>query len=337
MLVNGLAMLLIIVLHATTVAGPCKLANELYTHQPGNDTVPPEINREMLEMFERFREKGAVSGNFISRFVNEADSQSAERFRQLLEEYRGAKALGEDPLEHEEFVELLAEEVDAWMAEETDTEPIKPQKEEKIVVEPDKFAEEPVVPDTTSPFIAAPGMQNMVRYHVQIAASTLPLSHEYLSGLFSGAGAVKSFEEDGWIKYYTGHFYSFAEAREALRNIDVEGAFITAYVNDYKLLAYRGRLVERVFSETTLQTFHNDPDDQFRVQIAANVRPLSDDQLRNIFPNIEKIGIIFEDGWFKYSIPAASDLSHSWEITRATGIEGAYVVRYKNGRLLPLR
>jgi hypothetical protein len=304
-----------------------------------SDSLAPRINEDMIRMFEDFKKRGAISETFYSKIIEDTLRRDPERWRQLLEEYREAIAIGEDPLEQEEFIELVTEELDAFISEE-------PIVESPIVI-PQQTQDTPVIHETpviyrdvTTPvqrINISTGTQEIVRYHIQIAASITPLDDAYLKRLYKGNLEIKHFKEDQWEKYIIGHFNSFAKAREELRKTNVNGAFIIAFVLDQKLIAYKARQVERVFNTTTLKTFHTDSGDFFRVQIAASKRHLKPNELRKIYPQIESIGIYFENEWYKYSIPGAPALSESWKIARSTNIKGAYVVRYQNGKRRPLR
>ncbi len=290
-----------------------------------SDTIPVQINHEMLRMFEAFKERGAITETFYDRILQEAEKQDPERWRQLLEEFRGAIEQGDDPFEQEEFIELVTEEVETFLSEDTLQLPANARHR-------DSPAEHTLIMDKTME-----RTQDMVRYHIQLAASTEPLDDASLQKLHTGNRAVFHFREDQWIKYFTGNFHHFDQAREALRQTDAPGAYIVAYVSGKRIMAYQGRQVEKVFAATTLQTFHNDEQDQYRIQIAASQRPLTDIELNRLYAGTKQIGIIYEDQWYKYSIPATPTLSEAWDFVKSINIEGAYVVRYRKGKLLPLQ
>lgn len=310
------------------------------------DTLPAQINHEMLRMFREFRERGAITETFYYRITQDTTPHNPERWRQLLEEYARALEDGEDPLVHDDFLDLLTEEADAFIQEQSEEEKTtydaQALREQQPATDTQQ-EQEPVVVKQTEEVIAeiyhaAPkNGQDMVRYHIQIAASSLPLSQQQLRNIYHGEKEIHHFTEDQWEKYYIGHYRRFSDAREKLRTLNIEGAFIIAYVLDQKHVAYRARQIERVFASTSLQTFHHDEQDQFRVQIAASSSPLSMNELYRIYPDTTEVAIIYEDKWFKYSIPGAETLTQSWRIARETRVDGAFVVRYRKGRPLPLR
>jgi hypothetical protein len=321
--------MILLMMHGSLVKG--SLSGDFAMDTVISDTPAPKINEDMIKMFEEFKDRGTISETFFTRIIEDTLRQSPERWRQLLEEYRGAIAIGEDPLKQEEFIELVNEEIDAFISEEP-----------AIVIpaeQPQTTADIPVAEPikVARPISIPTGNQEIVRYHIQIAASTKPLDDAYLKRLYKGNLEISHFKENQWEKYMIGHFNSFALAREELRKTKVDGAFIIAYVLDQKLIAYKARQVERVFNTTALETFHTDQGDFFRVQIAASKRPLNQTQLHRIYSQTEIIGIYYENEWYKYSIPGATTLSESWKIARATNVKDAYVVRYQDGKRRPLR
>jgi hypothetical protein len=303
----------------------------------------------MLQMFDNFKERGAISESFYYQLINSTDSIETLKWRKLLEKYRGAVSDGNDPLAEEEIIELLEENPDFEHADiltddksekqEINTEiPINIQQPEteRIIIEEAVTTDDNITVSNNERIL--PLNQTMVRYHIQIAASTEPLSVEYLETLYNGDLDVHHFTEDNWNKYYVGEYYAFNEARTQLQNkIDVEGAFIIAYTLKQKLLPYKARKIEKVFANSHLQTFHNEEKDQFRIQLAASLKPLSETELTSLYQDTSKLGIIYEDEWYKYSIEGAETLSESWAIVRDLNIDGAFVVRYKKGEKLSLR
>lgn len=179
--------------------------------------------------------------------------------------------------------------------------------------------------------------EDIVRYHVQIAASTVPLEETYLREIYSGGKPINNFQEDGWEKYYVETFTRFEDAKYELNNnVDTEDAFIIAFLIGKKVKAYKARIVEKVLTNTTLDRFYETEENQFRIQIAASTRPLSMNELERIYPNTSEIGIIYEEGWFKYSIPGLSTREATWNLIDETNVKGAFVTQYQGTqRLFP--
>ncbi len=74
-----------------------------------------------------------------------------------------------------------------------------------------------------------------IRFHIQIAASRDELSSEVLNGIYNGNTKIVSIVEDGWFKYSVIAGNTLEDALALLKNIDVPGAFVVAYVNNQKM------------------------------------------------------------------------------------------------------
>jgi hypothetical protein len=75
-----------------------------------------------------------------------------------------------------------------------------------------------------------------VYYRIQIAASATSLSVQQLKKIYPDLSIISSEYENGWYKYSVRkNFKSYAEASEYKNIIDVEGAFIIAYINGKKV------------------------------------------------------------------------------------------------------
>lgn len=313
-----------------------------------NDSISPQINQEMLQMFENFKERGAITESFYYQLIQSTDSVEALKWGKLLEKYQGAVSEGNDPLAEEDIIDLLDKNSDIIQSdniinsesgeESINSEiPVDIQESgtEKIVIEEALTTDDNITVSNNERILTV--NQTMVRYHIQIAASTDPLSNRYLERLYNGNLEIHHFTEDNWNKYYIGEYYTFNDAREQLDDINVEGAFVIAYAIKQKLLPYKARIIEKVFANSHLQTFHEEEKDVFRIQLAASLKPLSETELKSLYEATSKLGIIYEDDWYKYSIDGAETLSESWAMVKDLNIDGAFVVRYKKGEKLPLR
>ncbi len=75
-----------------------------------------------------------------------------------------------------------------------------------------------------------------VYYRIQIAASATNLSIEQLKKIYPNLSIISSEYENGWYKYsIRKNFKSYIEASKYKNIIDVEGAFIIAYINGKKV------------------------------------------------------------------------------------------------------
>ncbi len=75
-----------------------------------------------------------------------------------------------------------------------------------------------------------------VYYRIQIAASATNLSVDQLKKIYPDLSIISSEYENGWYKYsIRKNFKSYIEASKYKNIIDVEGAFIIAYINGKKV------------------------------------------------------------------------------------------------------
>ncbi len=316
----------------------------------------PQINRQMLEMFLSLRDSGVITPTAFEYILENPEKVRTEGWQKVLAEYQESLQKQEDPLEHENFRDKIAEEItvihdddDGLVVEDQNTDNQENTiPEDEILIE-ETIIEETVIEDvvirrsmddtetistditTVNPSMAG----DAVRYHVQIAASVTPLDETYLRTIYSGERNINHFQEDGWEKYYIGNFSRYREAQSELHsNVDTRDAFVIAFLLGKKVMAYKARMVEDILANTPLDTFHENPDSQYRIQIAASTRPLSLTKLETIYPNTGQIGIIYEGGWFKYSIPGADTRDASWDISQNLGVQGSFVVQYQAGEKL---
>ncbi len=334
----------------------------------------PQINRQMLEMFLSLRDSGIITPTAFEYILQNPEKVRTEGWQKVLAEYQESLQKQQDPLQHDDFRDKIAEEItgidtleeetvaedqnsdnqenatqeDEILTEETEDELLAEETEDEIMEE-ETLIEETVIEDVvirrnlddtetihTDISKVNPSMaDDAVRYHVQIAASVTPLEEAYLRTLYSGDRTINHFQEDGWEKYYIGNFSRYNEARSELQNnVDTRDAFVIAFLLGKKVMAYKARMVEDILANSPLDTFHENPDNQYRIQIAASVRPLSLESLENIYPQTNQIGIIYEGGWFKYSIPGAETREESWDMSQNLGVNGSFVVQYRAGKRL---
>lgn len=316
----------------------------------------PQINRQMLEMFLSLRDSGIITPTAFEYILQNPEKVRTEGWQKVLAEYQESLQKQQDPLQHDDFRDKIAEEITSidTLEEETVAEDQNSDNQENIAQEDEILVEETLIEETviedvvirrnlddtetvhTDISAANPSMaDDAVRYHVQIAASVTPLEETYLRTLYSGDRPINHFREDGWEKYYIGNFSRYNEARSELQNnVDTRDAFVIAFLLGKKVMAYKARMVEDILSNSPLDTFHENPDNQYRIQIAASVRPLSLESLEKIYRQTNQIGIIYEGGWFKYSIPGAETREESWDMSQNLGVKGSFVVQYRAGKRL---
>lgn len=80
---------------------------------------------------------------------------------------------------------------------------------------------------------------NSVEYRVQIAASKEQLTDVELREIYEGSRRVTEIEEEGWYKYQIAVGSNYQLARRVIEEIDVEGAFLVAYLDGRKIQLYK--------------------------------------------------------------------------------------------------
>ena len=78
------------------------------------------------------------------------------------------------------------------------------------------------------------GESNDFRYRVQIAASRSELRDTQLKKIYSGSKEIRSFNEEGYYKYYIEETPSYPDAKRVLKESNVDNAFIAAYKGSIK-------------------------------------------------------------------------------------------------------
>jgi len=178
-----------------------------------------------------------------------------------------------------------------------------------------------------------------ISFKVQIAADRVPLSDNKLREIYKGDKKIYLFEEEGWHKYFVGPYENYTEAVQTRKATGVYDAFIAAYRNEKKLKLWQAIKIWKsylILSPDLDYTSDNSGIIIFKVQIAASRHKLSDIKLQNIYPDLDKISMIEEDGWFKYSLIAGINYNNANTIKKQIQVKGAFVVAYKDGKKLKL-
>jgi len=182
---------------------------------------------------------------------------------------------------------------------------------------------------TTSPStfpIYNPSDDNIF-YIVQVAASRIPLSRDFVENLYKGQEDIYLRKEEGWHKYQIGHTNSYEQAKRTLRTVDVPGAFIASYKIEDKLKLWEAIRITREESNKIT----------FKVQIAASRVKLDQAAINRIYNGKEEVIETYEDGMYKYQIAAGSTYQAGRRMKNLLGIKGAFIVSYQNGRKIKIK
>ncbi len=169
---------------------------------------------------------------------------------------------------------------------------------------------------------------NQIIFKVQIAASKVPVSKQQLRSIYKGEHTITMFEEDGWYKYAIDVTNDYTEAVKVRDETNIKGIFIAAYLHGEKLKLYEARKQTGKFNDNGIQ---------FYVQIAASKSKMKDSQLRRVYKGDLDIVEFYEDGWYKYRVPAGSTYAEASKLRKSLGIKGAFISAYKDNKKIPVQ
>ncbi|MDA3780779.1 MAG: hypothetical protein PF487_11260, partial [Bacteroidales bacterium] len=176
-------------------------------------------------------------------------------------------------------------------------------------------------------------------FKVQIAASKTPIPDRILNQIYKGGYDIDLIVEDGWYKYSIGTYKEYQPAVNIRKNVGVKGAFVVAYSKGEKvsLDVARGKSIP-MYSKISKDEgdFPITKQVIYKVQIAASKNVLSKSFLSELYPGDNKVHIIHEEGWFRYSIGEYNNINNASDARMQFGIEGAFVVSYQNGKKVNL-
>lgn len=170
-----------------------------------------------------------------------------------------------------------------------------------------------------------------LQYRVQIAASRVELSEAHLKKIYLGTLRPKSFEEEGYFKYYIAQVSELIEAKKIRNECGVDEAFIAMYRGGVK----QGLVNLEETSQTTMpdDDWVNDSEAidilKYRVQIVASKSQLNEPQLKRIYAGDRKTESFEEDGYFKYYIAEESNYFVANQILHKCGVNNAFIVAYE--------
>lgn len=188
-------------------------------------------------------------------------------------------------------------------------------------VKVDVLAENKERKTTTSNDKINSNLPNGLIFKVQIAADSKMMSENMLKNLYQGTEQIDMIEEDGWFKYSVGKFNTYEKAASLKKTIDANGCFIVAYNNGAKVsvIEATGKLSDRI----------NNEDIVFKVQIAADTKAISSDNLHKIYSGPEDVQHYEEDGMHKYSFGEFRTYEEASKSRVNSGVKGAFVIAFQ--------
>jgi len=169
-------------------------------------------------------------------------------------------------------------------------------------------------------------------FRIQVAAARTPMTRQQLARIYTGPYAVEMIEEEGWYKYQLLGIRLYSDALSIIKDIPVNGIFMSAYEDGIKTDLYRSVLknhaLERSVKSYGRKTFS---ETEYHVQVTASRYPLEHDALLQFYSGSEPVSLILEDGWYKYHIKAGDSLDLANLIKDRCGVHNAYIIPYKRG------
>ncbi len=169
-------------------------------------------------------------------------------------------------------------------------------------------------------------------FRIQVAASRTPMTREQLARIYPGPYAVEMIEEEGWYKYQLLGIRLYSDALSIIKDIPVNGIFISAYEDGIKTDLYQGVLknhsLERSVKSYGRKTLS---ETEYHVQVAASRYPLEHDTLLQFYSGSDPVSLIIEDKWYKYHIKAGNSHDLANLIKERCGVNNANIIPYKRG------
>ncbi|PLX23801.1 MAG: hypothetical protein C0599_03680 [Salinivirgaceae bacterium] len=180
------------------------------------------------------------------------------------------------------------------------------------------------------------GYTEGVAFRVQIAAARNPLDRDQLSGRYSGAREPRSFNEEGWIKYYVAETADLNQAKQIRTEPGMPAdAFIMSYYNGKKApeYLYRNYEPEPVRSESYMDLAPKTYSKKiWVVQIAADQKPLNMSEVRARYTGDMPIYHINEGVWHRYSIGIFNSFKGANNLRMSCGVRDAFVAAYLDSK-----
>lgn len=167
-----------------------------------------------------------------------------------------------------------------------------------------------------------PNLPNGLIFKIQIAADSKMMSEELLKNLYQGTEQIDLIEEGGWYKYSVGKLNTYEKAASLKKTIDAKGCFIVAYNNGVKVplqAAKSGKVSKPINNENVV----------FKVQIAADTKSISSDNLHKIYSGYENVQHYEEDGMHKYSLGEFNTYEEANKFRANSGVKGAFVIAFQ--------
>ena len=175
-----------------------------------------------------------------------------------------------------------------------------------------------------------------VAYRVQIAAARKSLSNSEIKNKYSGERKTKTFNEEGWIKYYVAETADLSQAKKISTEPGMPtDAFIMSYYNGEKAPEYLHRNYEpkpvlaKSYLDLAPETYGKKI---WVVQIAADQNPLEMANIRTRYNGNRPVYHVNEGVWHRYSIGIFKSFKEANKLRMKCGVSDAFVAAYLDAR-----
>jgi len=201
---------------------------------------------------------------------------------------------------------------------------------EELVVQSDK---EQIIKETN--IVAEPVEEKTtfanVVFKIQVAASHVPVSKEEKDRFLKGYELLEVEKTKDWYRYMLKAYSEEQEAISFVQNSSLSEALVVEYRDGKRseIKYYHSPETESFVMPENLNT-----DDLFvfRVQVAADDKPLSERKLRKRYNGKRIVNKVFEEGWYRYSIGDFVSLNMAREVKNETEVKDAFISVYQNNR-----
>lgn len=174
-------------------------------------------------------------------------------------------------------------------------------------------------------------------FKIQIAANHKPLNNSALNNIYKGNQGIDRHHIGSWYKYSVGEYNTYPEAKRNKNNVNVEGAFITAYQQG-NLLNLQDAIRATSPGYYSKSEGHSSipKGKHYRIQIAASRTQLNKIKISQIYDGKFTVDRVYENGWHRYTIGNFQTYADALETRKQLHVE-SFITLYKNGkRVIPL-
>jgi len=212
--------------------------------------------------------------------------------------------------------------------------------------DPDPKSATVVVPPAVA--VVKEGGVDELYFSIQILAGKNKVTDEQLARAYSGSIEVYENYGDGWYRYSVGKYLSYQEAMKAMQANNLKGHPVAyrgkkrvSLVEAKKLSEQETLIVsdkEIVKKEVKPIVIPDKPkvgDTFFTIQIMADRKKASPDQIKRIYSGSMKVDERKGDGWFRYSIGMFSSYEEAGRVMKREGVKG-YIVAYSQSKRISI-